>query len=87
MNSAQRAALNEVMRIGGLMSNVCFNLARHTPDEVLGWDAAQANMRELHIGWDAARNRYFELEAEAKQSRTAQQMARKGLGRKSTAGR
>jgi hypothetical protein len=44
-------------------------------------------LMHLQRQWLNARNRYFELEAEAKQSRTAQQMARKGLGRKSTAGR
>jgi hypothetical protein len=87
MNSAQRAALIALTRIGEQMSNVCFNLEQRPSIAQEDWQRYRTDMRELHIAWDVARNRYFELEAEAKQSRTAQQIARKGLGRKSTAGR
>lgn len=87
MNSAQRAALNRMVEVADMMSNVCFNLEQRPSIAQEDWQRHRTDMRELHIAWDAARNRYFELEAEAKQSRTAQQIARKGLGRKSTAGR
>lgn len=45
--------LNDLLRVGGMMSNVCFNIGQHGASKTI--TAAQAkSMKQLQVDWDAA---------------------------------
>jgi hypothetical protein len=87
MNGAQRAAFSELLMVGQQMSNVCFNWSQSTLAQIdeQRWEFMRDTMRGLQKRYDEARNRYFELEAEAAKAKSSARKSRGAVRQKAGA--
>jgi hypothetical protein len=65
----QSEALGELLNIGSMMSNLCFNLAqREVSEPMRESDISTAN--EMRVKWDTAKSKYFGLLSNKKKEGT-----------------